>query len=191
MPPFLFPKRGRKAASKRARKGKKRAEGGGRSFKARKRPRISKAEYRRRAAKAAKTRAKNKRAKAKRAAARKPGKGTGSKTRLPPVALWSSPNRSKSLPLLAGKPSAGETFEVVAILAMDQSVSTTSKGGEEGAKWISDRFFLGKMTIAEALSMDAETILGRYRAAWGSKRRGKATRVLALLRPKHGNSPSA
>lgn len=128
-------------------------------------------------------------------AAKEPGKGTGSKTRFPAYALWPSPiargtkkgrkkgTKGTHVPLLRGKPSAGEWVEVSAILALDQSIESTSSHKQGGPKpWVSDRFYLGRMTIADALSMDAESILARYAAAMGNRHRGKATKILALVR---------
>lgn len=120
--------------------------------------------------------------------ATKEGSGTGSKTRLPPFALWPSVlGRRRQVPLLKGKPSAGEVVAVSAIVALDQSVETTSKGTDGaplGRAWVSDSFFLGRMTIAEALSLDGESIKRRYEAAIGERRRGKAQRIVALVREK-------
>jgi hypothetical protein len=87
-------------------------------------------------------------------------------------------------PLLPG--TVGEVVDVSAIVALDQSIETTSKGGGIKA-WVSDRFYVGKMTVAEALSLDAEELLARYQAAV-SRFRGKAVRVLGLVRPKKSSA---
>lgn len=159
-----------------------------------KRPTRRKAQRSKRAAslaakKAAKTRAKKKRAAAKVRASKVPNAKTlGALTRLPSPALWPSTRetRSRFAPLL---PSAGnELVDVSAIVGLNQTIASDyPKSAPTREAWRSDRFYLGKMRVFDALALDPADVLARYDAAIGAKR-GAGVRVLGLVKRKEAKS---
>lgn len=141
-----------------------------------------------------KTRRKNTRKAKRLAKASTPSRGTGSKTRLPSALLWPATPTIRALHRALLPSRGNELVEVSAIVGLDQTIeSTYPKDSPTKETWRSDRLFLGKMRIFDALALTAEEILERYQAAIGP-RRGKAVRVLGLVRRKSAkatNDPGA